>query len=498
VASSYPKLEKITMSRIILLSGFLFLAISAQATVIKVPGDQPDIQTAIDIASDGDTVRVSPGIYREHIDFLGKNISVESTDGAQTTLIDGEGTIGYVVRFTNQESRLAKLQGFTITGGFGELGSNGAGPGGGLLIHESSPTLLENHIVGNAGGQGGGVHVAGGHPLLINNQIEGNQAAFSGGIHVEGGSLEIVGGKVRDNLATASGGGIGVLWAQSLTLHNVVLSGNLAHNLGAALWLNNTQLDANGLRLQDNGEVQFGDFGSISFSPLAGGAMYAANTGGRIINSRLNGNAAYAGSALYLASNTPLEIVNVLAAENFSGLGTIYANGASPDLINVSLVYNEGIGIFTTFNAFPDVSNSIIAGNNSGEFSTEIAGNGVTSIEYSLIGGQAHALDAGSGVIYGDPLLDSVSDYRPMPGSPVIDAGDNIAVPADITTDLLGHPRFIEDLETVDTGNGIAPIVDMGAVEFIPPHSSRNPTRPGTGIRPGSRVSLSSDKGSRP
>ncbi len=45
-------------------------------------------------------------------------------------------------------------------------------------------------------------------------------------------------------------------------------------------------------------------------------------------------------------------------------------------------------------------------------------------------------------------------------------AGDNTAVPLDITTDLDGNPRFLEDPETPDTGNGVAPIVDLGAYEF--------------------------------
>ncbi len=39
-------------------------------------------------------------------------------------------------------------------------------------------------------------------------------------------------------------------------------------------------------------------------------------------------------------------------------------------------------------------------------------------------------------------------------------------MPAGITTDLDGNPRFVDDLGTIDTGNGDPPIVDMGAYEF--------------------------------
>jgi len=59
-------------------------------------------------------------------------------------------------------------------------------------------------------------------------------------------------------------------------------------------------------------------------------------------------------------------------------------------------------------------------------------------------------------------------NYRLRPDSPCIDAGDNNSVPVDVTTDLDGHPRFIDDLCTNDTGNppGTDAIVDMGAYEF--------------------------------
>ena len=49
-------------------------------------------------------------------------------------------------------------------------------------------------------------------------------------------------------------------------------------------------------------------------------------------------------------------------------------------------------------------------------------------------------------------------------GSPAIDAGDNTAVT--VLTDLDGRPRFVDDPNTLDTGNGMPPIVDMGAYEF--------------------------------
>ncbi len=64
--------------------------------VINVPGDVPNIQSGINVATDGDTVLVAPGIYTENIDFLGKNIVVASHfiidndfTQIQNTIIDG-------------------------------------------------------------------------------------------------------------------------------------------------------------------------------------------------------------------------------------------------------------------------------------------------------------------------------------------------------------------------------------------------------------------------
>jgi hypothetical protein len=57
-------------------------------------------------------------------------------------------------------------------------------------------------------------------------------------------------------------------------------------------------------------------------------------------------------------------------------------------------------------------------------------------------------------------------NLRLLPGSPGIDAGDNKAVT--IAADLDGHARFVDDPRTLDTGNGVPPIVDMGAYEFRP------------------------------
>lgn len=59
------------------------------------------------------------------------------------------------------------------------------------------------------------------------------------------------------------------------------------------------------------------------------------------------------------------------------------------------------------------------------------------------------------------------SNYHLGEESPVIDAGDNTALPAEIRTDRSGFPRYWDIVSIPDTGNGMPPIVDMGAYEYF-------------------------------
>src|SRR5262249_12850331 len=85
-----------------LLCTILTIGAAAQNT-IHVPADQPTIQAAINVASPGDTVLVAPGSYVENINFLGKAITVTSSDGAASTILDGGG-VKSVVTFNSAES----------------------------------------------------------------------------------------------------------------------------------------------------------------------------------------------------------------------------------------------------------------------------------------------------------------------------------------------------------------------------------------------------------
>lgn len=63
---------------------------------LRVPAEHPTVQAAIDAAKDGDTVLVSPGVYKEGLKISGKSVrlvsefdSTKNKDSVLTTILDG-------------------------------------------------------------------------------------------------------------------------------------------------------------------------------------------------------------------------------------------------------------------------------------------------------------------------------------------------------------------------------------------------------------------------
>lgn len=58
------------------------------AATLHVPSDYATIQGAINASFAGDVIEVGPGVYTESLNFGGRAITVRSTDGAATTVVD--------------------------------------------------------------------------------------------------------------------------------------------------------------------------------------------------------------------------------------------------------------------------------------------------------------------------------------------------------------------------------------------------------------------------
>ena len=162
--------SKLPVSRVILCAlGVSSLVPTARAGVLHVPADQATIQQAIDSATSGDVILVSPGTYFENIDFRGKAVAVRSIAGAAQTIIDG-GNAGPVATFQTNENAHALLSGFTIQHG-------NAAAGGGVWLAGASPTITRNVFRGNLQGAGGFGAAIGGSdasPVIERNTFEAN------------------------------------------------------------------------------------------------------------------------------------------------------------------------------------------------------------------------------------------------------------------------------------------------------------------------------------
>ncbi len=181
-----------------------------------------------------------------------------------------------------------------------------------------------------------------------------------------------------------------------------------------------------------------------------------------------NNYARYRGGGIYSAAGSPtltnLSLYDNEADKGYEGTygGGILIAGGSPTLTNLSLYNNQansgGGGIFIQGGSTA-LSNSILWGNQPAQI------DGGAAVTYSDIQNGY----SGAGNIQTDPLFTDAASgsLRLQPGSPAIDAGNNAAPGlVGITVDLDGMPRFVDRPGTTDIGNGVAPIVDMGAYEW--------------------------------
>lgn len=405
----------------------IFSATSAHAqNTINVPADQPTIQAAINVANNGDTVRVAPGTYAENINFSGKAITVTSSSGAAQTIIDGGGT-GPVVIFNHTEGLNSVLNGFTIQNG---STLNTTFRGAGISINSASPTVTNNVIQNNEGCSGGGMAVEFSSALIQGNTISNNNDfACSGGdgagIYIGGaGSAQIIGNVIANNAATSAGngGGIALFAAGTPKISNNIITGNTTAGL--------------------------------SPSTQGGGIWIVNQSDALIVQNIIYNNTAGQGSGVYFlvpsGDRGPILINNTIAGSGTSSGSAVYAGGFDNQVqffnnLLIGSVGQNAVNCDTTYQAQPP------AFSNNDAFSSGATG----------FAGSCSSVVGQNGNITVDPLFANAGtgDFHLQPGSPAIDAGSNSA-PNLSQTDNGGKPRI------VDGNNDCVSTVDMGALEF--------------------------------
>ncbi len=303
-----------------------------------------------------------------------------------------------------------------------------------------STSVLDGFTIneGNASGsgndaRGGGVFISSGRPTFVNVIITQNDAvSFGGGMYVESSSHP-------------------ALFNVTFSFNNAQFGGGMATSILSNPLLTNVTFTRNNA---DDGGGMYNNLGS---DPVLTNVIF------------LSEDADFNGGAMYNLTSDP-ELVNVTFVGNdaFDDGGAMYNNVSDPKLVNVTFSGNtagfDGGAMFNT-ESNPTITNCILWGNNA-TFVDEIFNNASNPvISYSIVEGSG-----GSGVGWNptfgsdggnnldtDPLFvdEFLGNVRLTVCSPAIDAGNDAAIPAGVTTDLDGNARILFDA------------VDMGAYESL-------------------------------
>ena len=229
----------------------------------------------------GDIVVVHPGTYFERIDFLGKGLTIGSSNGQAVTILDGAG-LGSVVSAKSGEPAGTMLNGFTIQHGSGTFDAAlNRSEGGGVFcvgseLRIENCTLIDNRTLlpGTAivKGAGGGVFADSATVQLITCVLDSNQASQGGGAWFESSTGTFFFSAIVNNVARAStvspiqaghGGGVGCL--------------NSSFNF-------------------DSGPIASNVAESLQFQPARGGGLLLWGGSGMVLNAQITDNAAGAPS----------------------------------------------------------------------------------------------------------------------------------------------------------------------------------------------------------
>jgi hypothetical protein len=412
--------------------------------------------------------------------------------------------------------------------------SNTAGWGGGLVSSDGAAVTLENvDVHGNTGLGAGGLSIGGDFTMTGSAVVNNAADSFGGGLSIGEGAafhtIAISGSEISQNSANA-GGGISIdpalqpvtiaitntalltntavtqggglacfsctFMGTPLSLHEVVVRGNVAQDFGGGLAvygpvvMTNSQVLDNVAGNGRGGGIHADDLTSVNTSfignevngigPISGGgvsvmerlymedSLVAENVaigteegiGGGInvastavsemtlINTAVVRNAAQINAGINLY-NTVVTATNSFIVDNTgTGFG---GNPITGTLTNLTVAGNSGNGLLVGGQV--DIVNTISWGNNWDYFCE-----GGCTLNYSDIG---TGDTSGAGNISADPLFidpDNGNHFL-QATSPAIDAGTNTNAPA---TDFEGDARPY---------NGIT---DMGADEWWPPTAPTN------------------------
>ncbi|MFG0284026.1 MAG: right-handed parallel beta-helix repeat-containing protein [Phycisphaerales bacterium JB039] len=504
------------------------LAPAAMADELHVPSQYPTIEAAIAASRAGDEIVLADGVFtgagNDDIQMPAHAITLHSASGDPALCVMDPRYDHRAMLFYPGASSDIVIRGIGVHNAGGYVGYGGA-----AMIIGASPTFQQcvfDHnealdLVCQGGeGWGGAIYMADSSARFEECVFSNNTAAayecdpgegrsaWGGAVSIDDGEAVFVGCDFTNNLASArSGYGFGGAVAGRAVFVDCTFTGNSVRADGGFAAGGAVATDGllEGCTLTDNSAAGFdaeggaisGQFRAVNTlfrdnsSSTSGGAVAAGGYPGgavtELVNCRLIGNYAVGrGSAIWMRYGAG-SLVNLVIADNEGPSWCVGAVRLAPGTslsVTSSTIWNNGpvcdgsafvldteAGKVTEL----DIANSIVFAGGARPI-TMGGPEAIVSITYSDI----ERGWTGEGNISADPLLvdPGAGDWRPGPGSPVIDAGANDLVPPDtfdldgdgdttepLPLDLDGAVRFVDDPAAPDTGRGTAPLVDMGGFE---------------------------------
>jgi predicted outer membrane repeat protein len=398
----------------------------------------------------------------------------------------------------------------TVTLKSSTVSGNSAGGGGGGIAAFTLAALTNCRVIGNsAGAEGGGISTAtatvttstvsgnsavadgGGIAATIlatvaNSTVRGNHSAYGGGINA--GTATVTSSTVSENSAGLGGGGIN---AGTATISNSTVSENSASDtnaVGGGIRVNTATISNS--TVSDNSAGRFGGgikAGTMTMTSSTVSGNFAGYEGGGIWNSgdvtvtacTLSGNfATHNGGGIEVLGTATLTNCTISGNTAGDSGGGISATG-TVTLVNATVVENlahswgGGVnrgpgGSFSIRNSIiatnlvdftgshPDISGVILASAGHNLIGVGAGSDFVNGVNGDIVGTSANPIDPNLGALKNNGGRTMTHALRA--GSPAIDHGDNVSVPANDQRGTGFARRKDGD------GNGTS-VVDIGAFE---------------------------------
>jgi parallel beta-helix repeat protein len=280
-------------------------------TGLHVPAGYPTIQSAIDTATEGQTIWIADGVYtgngNRDITFKGKAITVRSENGPENCIIDCEADSvnnHYGFYFSYGEGSDSVINGFTITGAYNSSDYTNGGAG----------IVCDRDYDGPGNGSGGC------HPSISNCIVRDNTALVGGGIACISSHPTISNCTITDNTASyGAGGGIYCHDRSNPNITGCYIRGNRSKYQGGGIHCNGNPTITNCLIVNNSGGSHWG-----------GGISCLNQSSPEITNCTISGNSADAGAGIGCRYLCNPKITNCILWAN--GTQEIYKYVSTPSI----------------------------------------------------------------------------------------------------------------------------------------------------------------------